>query len=123
MLRPQPTRVLDMKYRLLSMQQVMTVPPTEREQAPVERYFWSVLPIILFFLPVMVEVLIYLNDLGTRPYGETLNVPATTWLYRISFGLLVLNSVVTFSCFWLWVAITSMWRRTFEDLRESAAQN
>ena len=113
LLRAQSPDVLEQKYELLSMQQVMTVPPTRDELDSRESKVWAWMPLVLYFLPLSIQLAISYNDYKSKLYGDTLDPVATTKLYILSGALIVISAFLTMSCARIWLEMNEIWKGAF----------
>lgn len=105
---------LQFGYDLLAMRQVLTVPPMRNQP---RSKFWGIIPYVLYILPVVVQVTILLNDIRSRPYGESLSPSNTDLLFWTSGVFLALSIILTVLCFWTSVKIDEKWAATAKELK------
>lgn len=104
-------------YDMLSMQQVLTIPPQiERYQS--ERNFWSIpnlqelfwqyVPSLLILLPLLVHLNIFITDYQTYPMAEEI-YPGTVYSLWANGILLGLNVLLTLLCIYLGWKVGRTW--------------
>ncbi len=92
-------------YYLLAMRQVLTSPPPQASKN---------LPILLVFLPLVVQLLIVINDFLTLDVARMIsNVHALT-VMGVEFGWLILMFLVTGLCVGVLKEINDEWRDKWE---------
>ena len=82
---------------LLSMHQIFSIPyPNDYflSRKSVLRYY----PLVLFILPLITQLIIFMYDITTYKYGLSLSMQYTVMIYIGNFLLLVINSYNTISC-------------------------
>lgn len=97
---------LQTAFHLLSMHQVLTVPP---HQGAMIGRFWSKANRALLVLPFIIQLMVFKNDWQTKEYGMALNA-ANTWV-QLSAEILSLLfiTVLTIMCFRIWEAFDHEW--------------
>lgn len=95
-------------YQKLSMEQVFTIPPKPgKKQTPILAHT----PKTLIVLPVLIHLLISLNDLFTRHLGGIISNSQTTFTLITDFILTSLIFAVTIRCIWQASDIDKCWRK------------
>jgi hypothetical protein len=100
-------------YHVLAMTQVFTIPPIEgtgREK------IWSFAPQLIYFLPLMIQVLSFINDVNTINVGFEINPRTTLIVFVSSFAFLVLILILTVWCSILSRKIDSTWEKQAQSL-------
>lgn len=106
---------LEFCYRALAMSQVLTVPPALSKHQPRERP-WGKVVRILYFLPLTVQLIIFINDCLTFNYGWDISSTNTVAGTSISLGFLFLSALLTYWCYRLSSEIDREWEETAERL-------
>lgn len=106
-------------YELMSMHQVLTVPPTQGGR---HRKAWINVSKILHVIPALVYSYQVLTDLLTRHIGNILS-PRNMWILLVSdFILLGVILVLTAHCLRLYVKIDEEWAGAFTGAYQGAEQ-
>lgn len=102
-------------YHLLSLHQVLSVPP--HQGASIGR-IWSNANRALLLLPLLIQGLVFRNDWSTRAYGMALSRDNTQW--QLCFGVLflVLILVLVIVCFKTWEAYDIEWKTQADRLAQ-----
>lgn len=110
---------LELCYNMLSMQQVLTIPP-QLDLAHLGRnyrswqwwmeQFWRLVPKFLFLLPLAAHLGILIHDFNTLPGVEQV-YPGTLSSLEFSRGILGLNVLLTGLCFYLALKVDRSWKR------------
>ena len=106
---------LEFCYRTLAMSQVLTVPPALSKHQPREKP-WGKAVRILYFLPLTVQLIIFINDCFTFNYGWDISPTNTVAGTSISWAFLFLSALLTFWCYRLSSEIDKEWEETAERL-------
>lgn len=95
-------------YKALSMSQVLTVPPALSEHQPRERP-WGKVVRILYFLPLAVQLIIFIYDCLSFNYGWYTSPFNTVFGFSLSLCFLFLSGLLTYWCFRLSSEIDQEW--------------
>lgn len=103
-------------YDMLAMQQVLTIPPqVDRHQSDrtwitnLRDGSWRYVPMLLYVLPLLVHLVIFINDFKTYgPFVKTF--PGTVFGLGVSAFLLGVNALLTVLCFYLGWKVDKTWR-------------
>ena len=93
-------------YKLLSMEQVMTVPNLGTGN---EGRFWKNLPKGLLFMPLMVQAFVVANDYMTFGIGSAVNARGTALTFSVECVLFLVISLLTYNCFALLGRTDEVW--------------
>ncbi len=105
---------LELYYDWLAMKQVFTV-PRMRENSHVG--MWEASVRALLFLPVIVQLCVFLHDLISFDIGFAISKP-NTWIVCVaSFVFLMVIVCLTYSCRKLWKGIDSEWQTQARTLK------
>ena len=105
---------LQTAFHLLSMHQVLAVPP---HQGAMIGRFWSKTNRALLVLPLIIQSLVFKNDWQTREYGMALNEANTVAQLGAGVTSLLLITVLTMMCFRIWEAYDREWNLQAEKLK------
>jgi hypothetical protein len=106
---------LEFCYRALSMSQVLTVPPALSKHQPKERP-WGKVVRILYFLPLAVQLIIFIYDCLSFNYGLEISPFNTIVGFSMSLCFLSLSALLTYWCFRLSSEIDKEWEETAKHL-------
>lgn len=116
------TEHLEYCYRSLAMQQVLTVPPALAGSRPPQKPLGKVVR-LLYFLPLFVQVVILLNDLGTIDLGIALNPWATGLSLSLGALWLIFTCFLTMYCFQLSISIDKEWQKWASKARRPSMKS
>lgn len=102
--RRQQTRAV---YHLLSMHQVLSVPP---HQGAMIGRFWSKTNRALLLLPLLIQSLVFKNDWQTREYGMALNTANTYAQITAGVCFWLLTAMLTALSFRIWEQYDAEWK-------------
>lgn len=112
-------------YNLLSMRQVLTIPPILKPIPGMqhrEGFRWAtIIPKILSFLPFGTLTVVVINDFLTQNIGDILSSGHTLFLYIASVALGVLVLVTTVSCLRVWINIDNEWHKRWKNIKGRAS--
>jgi hypothetical protein len=108
-------------YRSLAMQQVLTVPPALSPRQPYLKPKGSVVQ-WLYFPPLIIQTLIFLNDLRTSDIGGMFNFNLTMISTVASLFLWGSIAVLTDRCLQLSAAIDEEWDKAAQAIREASSR-
>jgi len=100
---------LSIVYDVLSMRQVLTVPPSGPLIAEI---LWSIPTKILFCLPLALQYIVYRNDSDTAHIGRLFSGPNVSLIESTHIVSLILITILTFSCLWVSVKFDVLWYLT-----------
>ena len=106
-------------YHLLSLHQVLSVPP--HQSAMIGRV-WSKANRALLVLPFFIQALIFKNDWKTRAWGMAMSATNTITLLSFGFICLILIGLLTIVCFRAWEDYDAEWKRQADCLEQMAAE-
>ena len=101
-------------YRLLEMHQVLSIPPTHRGN---DHRFWRYLPLVLFFLPLVMSSVVLVHDAITVKYGWSISHFNTKVLFSVSLLCLAAVVILTFECLRLSREMHRLWKAAASELR------
>jgi hypothetical protein len=103
-------------YDALAMRQVFTLPPRAPGTSPPQA---RTLPRMIVIAPMVVQLLVAINDFATPQYGTTVSRIHTAILYSSHFIFGALMLLLTVDAFRLWITIDQEWTkasvRTFRE--------
>jgi len=99
-------------YELLSMRQLLTVPPTlaHHETIMKAHVIWSFFARAIIAIPWLVHALVVGHDLDSLKWGMTVSPMATATCTAVSILLNFILAAVTLSCFALATRVERRWR-------------
>lgn len=101
-------------YDLLSMRQVLTVPPSRH---PTGHPFWRGLPLVLYVLPFAVQLTVFINDICTFDLGWSVSHLNTIALLIASSMCLVVGGILTYLSFVLTRNVMQEWDKAARTLK------
>lgn len=108
-LRARRDKELPAVYELLAMTQVLTTPPGSKEG------FWGDLPHGLFWVPVLVQLSVVVNDWVTMGSGLIVNDKMTFFDLGVGTGILGILLTVTLQCRAIARRLDQHWQGAFEE--------
>jgi len=109
-------------YRSLAAQQVLTVPPALSEIPPIEKP-WGKVVRVLYFLPVLVQVIILIYDIVSFKVGLSISRFNSYFGVLMSASFLYLSMILTSLCLQLSRHIDKEWEDTANTIRPSYPSN
>jgi hypothetical protein len=104
-------------YALMATQQVLTVPPGR----PGEGVFWRKLPRLVLWAPVLILLVILVNDGATFSIGSEVSVSHTISSFAMTGLLLAFNTILAFNCTRYWRYLDVEWNNLFSRIIDSSA--
>lgn len=108
-------------YEYLSMGQVMTLPPHARAR-PKPPSFWVRAPMLLIWLPFIVQTIIVGNDVYTTHIGEVTSTGMTKATLLLGFASAFVILILTGLCWHLSGAIDHEWLEKWRKIRRHEEQ-
>jgi hypothetical protein len=112
---------LEYCYKAIAIRQVLTVPPTLSGKQPMVKP-WGKVVRILYFLPVLIQLVVFINDCYTFPRGWAISEFNTIVGISASLCFLVLSIMLTYWCFQLSSDIDKKWDEVAGFIREKLTQ-
>jgi hypothetical protein len=106
-------------YMTLAMNQVLTVPPALSQNQPREKP-WGTVVRLLYFLPVIIQLTIFLYDCYSFEDGRLVNEFNTIFGISVSLCFLVLSGMLTYWCYHLSDEIDKEWDKAFDKLQKQS---
>ena len=109
------------------MRQVLTIPPTDakgkfRFWARLWAFIVATVPKLILFLPLVIYVLLTLNDVHTsREVGENISKTLTNSSLYSDYGFLVLILLFTIVCYTRWASVDKVWNDYWRQAQEEVA--
>lgn len=94
-------------YKLLSMQQVLTIPPLPQKR---EVAFLNLVPQLLAFLPLLVYTVVMVHDFATSDIGEGISSAHTVILLLVNSAFWLIVLALTTHCFRVWRDLDETWK-------------
>lgn len=106
-------------YKLLSMGQVLTVPPHTGVSGT---YFTKNLPKILYVLPAIIQSFIIYNDISTLDIGLTFSRYNAILAIIFSAGFWIINAILTYNCIGSSLRYDNVWMH-YDRVLHRSSQN
>jgi hypothetical protein len=94
--------------KIMSMKQVLTT--TDTQEKFISK-IWTLMPKILYLLPVIVQYIVAFNDIRTWRFGYAISVPNTNMLFIFHIVILVPIAAFSIGCIRSAFKLDYIWRR------------
>ena len=110
-------------YQYLSMSQVMTVPAALGSRLQPKPFFWVRAPMLLIWLPCLVQSTIFINDFATMPLGQISSPPLTLVTLLMSFASVIVILILTSMCWHQSGTIDHEWSEMCRSISDKHARD